>query len=91
MKSIWKWKLKLDQSVNILEMPGNAEIITVQIQFDDMPHLWAIVNIQYPLEKRKFVLYRTGQELPSNPGVYIGTFQIYNNGVHVFEDRSYEG
>jgi hypothetical protein len=42
---------------------------------------------------RTFRVYGTGHNLPDDPGQYVGTFQIHNEGLvfHVFEanDQAY--
>ena len=47
MKQIWKYKL----SESGIEMPIDAEILSVQLQ-NDVPHIWAMVSPQNELEKR---------------------------------------
>lgn len=82
MKTIWKFKL----SSGIIEIPKNSIILTVQTQHEK-PYLWAIVDPIDETEKRYFNIYGTGHDLPNNPGIYIGTFQVLNEDFvfHVFE------
>jgi hypothetical protein len=70
MKQIWKYKL----SESGIEMPIDAEILSVQLQ-NDIPHIWAMVSPQNELEKRKFVIVGTGQSFDDTNMKYIGTYQ----------------
>lgn len=69
-------------------MPGNAELLDVQMQHG-RPVLWALVDTDQPVgEGCRFVVYGTGA--PVNPALslkYVGTFQV-NEGIfvwHLFE------
>ena len=86
MKTVWKYTLTLDEDLNFLEMPKDAEILTVQIQHG-FPTLWVLVDPSAPFEIRVVRVAGTGHELPDNIGKYIGTFQIYEGSmiVHVFD------
>jgi hypothetical protein len=70
MKQIWKYKL----SESAIEMPIDAEILSVQLQ-NDVPHIWAMVSPQTELEKRKFAIVGTGQSFDDTNMKYIGTYQ----------------
>ena len=70
MKQIWKYKL----SESAIEMPIDAEILSVQLQ-NDVPHIWAMVSPQNELEKRKFAIVGTGQSFDDTNMKYIGTYQ----------------
>ena len=83
MKTIWKFRITGDQTI---EMPGGAKVLCVQEQKGD-PYLWALVDSDTPTSKRAFSIFGTGHDVPSDPGSYIGTFQL-NDGqfvFHVFE------
>lgn len=79
---VWKWSLRV-ASLQSLPIPKNAEILTVQLQ-DNIPCLWALVDETAPIEYRSFAIYGTGEPI-SNPGKYIGTFQLGALVFHVFE------
>ena len=91
-------KLKWDESLRIfkynlttaeyqeVEMPGGAEILTLQLQFD-APVVWARVNTSHPPEKRRFAVYGTGNPISAAPQKYVGSFQQEKGEFvfHVFE------
>ena len=87
---IWKYPLKMTDK-QVVEMPYRAKILTVQVQFGT-PCLWALVdetNIPgVKLTPRTITIYGTGNPMPVNPGVYIGTFQVRGGDLvfHVFEE-----
>ena len=84
---IYKYVLPVDDHIEI-EMPVNAEILSFQCQHD-VPAIWALVDPDAPLKKRKFRFVGTGHEL----GVlrsrlkFIGTAQMYDGDLiwHLFE------
>ncbi len=84
MKTIWKYELRPLAEIN---MPRGAQVLTVQVQ-NGIPQIWVFVNADYEFEEvRKFITYGTGHKVPDNPGRYIGTFQLAEEGLvfHVFE------
>lgn len=70
----------------IIEMPKDAEILTVQLQRGE-PQLWALVDPKLPVKHRLITIVGTGQSVQGNVR-YIGTFQLeYGNFVfHAFEN-----
>jgi hypothetical protein len=83
MKTIWKWTLAPKITV---DMPKDAQILAIQAQNDE-PQMWALVDPQAEMCKRTFNVYGTGTNVPDNPGVYRGTFQLSGGALvfHVFE------
>jgi hypothetical protein len=83
MRTIWKWTLTTECT---LDMPQGAKILTVQEQHGE-PQLWALVDSNAPQERRTFRVYGTGHCCATDPGDYIGTFQLHGGGLvfHVFE------
>ena len=70
-------------------MPRNAEILTIQTQFNK-PQLWVLVDLEAPIKKREFRVSGTGHDLTEDYHKikeYIGTFQIkqHNLVFHLFE------
>jgi hypothetical protein len=92
-KKIWKYPLVANsdwrtiKGRQVIEMPGNARILTVQVQ-GDTPCLWALVEVGEPPRARGIQIYGTGHQA-DDAGVYIGTFQLAQGQLvfHVFEDR----
>jgi hypothetical protein len=77
------------QSNFVIPMPKGAEILTIQVdKKNNHPTIWALVDINEPLEDRKFELVGTGHTfIMDDSKKYIGTYQ-YQNGEfvgHLFE------
>lgn len=87
MNQIWKYPLYV-QDVQTVEMPDEADILTIQVQ-GDAPCIWAMVNPDAPLKPRKIRIYGTGHPVDPNLSAecYIGTFQLKNGSLvlHVFD------
>ena len=91
MKTIYKYEIPIQDHFT-LELPRNAEILTVQTQKvkveelyekHERPFIWALVDIDSNktmiLEKRYFRVSGTGHDLTEDYckiKEYIGTFQI---------------
>ncbi len=85
IKQIWKYKVE-----NIIEMPKEAEILSVQIQNGQMFNacIWAKVNPENELEKRQFVVIGTGHTFDDTNYEYIGTYQDGPFVWHLFEVKT---
>jgi hypothetical protein len=82
-KQIWKFAINLNKI--IVEMPKDAEILTIQTQ-NETPCIWALVNPENAKELRHFEVYGTGHDILYDMGVerkYINTFQL-DGGLLVF-------
>ncbi len=85
IRNIFKYKIQIEESFTV-DLPKNAEIISLQSQYYT-PCIWALVNKDAELEKRRFVTIGTGQAVDNTGMKYIGTYQL-NKGTfigHVFE------
>ena len=82
---IWKYPIEATGE-QILEVPKGAIFLTVQTQ-RGTPQIWALCEPDEPKERRMIAMYGTGHLIPSNPGKYIGTFQIGDGKLvfHIFE------
>ena len=96
MRTIYKYEIPL-QDYFTLELPKNAEILTVQAQLTEVkelyekaerPFIWAIVEVDSNetmiLQKRFFRLSGTGHNLDKDfyrIKKYIGTFRIVQHGL----------
>lgn len=89
MRTIWKFTLP-SMSGATVEMPKGAAVLCVQAQHD-VPMLWAEVDTDAPMIRRRFFNYGTGHEMPptSDPLHYVGTFQMSGGSLvfHVYTDR----
>jgi len=87
-KTILKFELETTDN-QIIEMPVNAEILTVQTQ-NEVPCIWALVDPTKPKEKRFIEVFGTGHDVHYDMGVgrnYLGTYQLHGGSLvfHVFE------
>ena len=86
-KTIWKYPVTCDRWVQM--MPIYAEILSVQVQntSPEEAQMWVLVDPNNPHEPREFEAYGTGYSMPSNPGKFIGTFQLEDGAsvFHLFE------
>jgi hypothetical protein len=83
IKQIWKYKVE-----NVIEMPKEAEILSVQIQNGQMFNacIWVKVNPENELEKRQFEVIGTGHSFDDSNKEYIGTYQDGPFVWHLFEN-----
>jgi len=71
MKVIWKFQVA-DEDVQTVIMPRCAAILTVMVQ-KGIICIWAEVDPDNETVKRTISMYDTGNSLPKNEGIYIGT------------------
>lgn len=85
MNTIWKYPVPINDYFE-LEMPQGAEILTVQMQYNE-PQLWALVDKMAPRETRSFRLAGTGHPIDDPRLDYIGTVQMMEGQLvwHIFE------
>lgn len=81
MKTIYKYPLNVTDYQEI-EMPEDSTILCVDTQHET-PCIWAIVDTEKGMTKRKIYVYGTGHPMNSDIFAYIGTFMI-NGGAFVF-------
>jgi hypothetical protein len=87
MRTVWKFDLNPSQQ-NIL-LPVGAQILCVQTQHG-IPQLWALVDPETPDREAHWIgVYGTGHDVPSDPGRYVGTFQLADGALvfHVFDEQ----
>lgn len=85
VRSVWKYPMT--GPITKLDLPGGAEILTVQLQSGE-PMLWAKVDPDaITTESRTFIAVGTGQAIhDAHPLAYVATFQTEEGLVwHVFE------
>lgn len=81
---IFKYPLKITD-IQEIEMPEHAKILTIQTQ-NTLPCIWARVNPEGTIVKRKIRMYGTGHECECHrDNEYIGTFQLGSLAFHVFD------
>jgi len=94
LKTIWKYEFLVAENIyeflvaeNIIEVPIEGEILSVQNQNNKIV-LWMKINTKNKIEKRRFIIFGTGQNIDtfSENIIYIGTVQMSTLLVwHVFE------
>lgn len=84
MAAIWRFTLNLTR--NTLEIPKGAKAISVNARYGKIC-LWMEVDKTQPLEKREFIVVKTGQDLPDDEKQFIGTVLVDSaaTGLHVYE------
>lgn len=83
MHTIFKYKIG---PVTEIELPKNAEILTVGSQGSDI-FLWAKVDPQAEKETRRFVGFGTGHDIPDQLQLaFIGTVFFGELVFHIFEE-----
>lgn len=82
MKTIWKFPFTEDYTVEAL-VPDQAEVLCAQLQ-GSVPCLWIRVDTEWPKVTRKFKIFGTGHDVPSD-AKYVSTFQSPPFVWHVFE------
>lgn len=93
MKTIYKYALPV-QTRGFVLMPQGADVLTVQVQADLGPMVWAYVDDEANSVKHWFGVFGTGHVLPGpSLGRYLGTFQWHNGALvyHVFDRGEGEG
>ena len=85
MNAIWKFEIK--GSFCDIEMPADALILNLATQYEK-PCIWAQVETEAPLEKRRFVTLGTGHPFTNHEQArFVGTFMLHGGSFvgHVFE------
>lgn len=85
-QAVFKYEVPLPAShIAEVEMPVSAAIIRVGSQGDNV-YVWAIVDLDNDIERRRLMTVPTGYVLTEH-ALYHGTAEIYGGTlvVHVFE------
>jgi hypothetical protein len=84
-KQVWNYNVQPGEfEVN---MPRGAHVLTVHAQHGEA-RMWALVDPEESIVKRRFVLVCTGYPIENAERVrYFGTFQARDSGImwHLFE------
>lgn len=84
MITIHKYKLFFGVGV---EMPKDAKILSLQIQ-DGYICIWAMVDTDKPVERRRFTRYGTGHEIIASDVRFLKFIETIQDGPlvwHIFE------
>jgi hypothetical protein len=88
-KTVYKYKLQSLGDYYTLELPVGAQILKFATQYN-IPALWALVDPEAALVKRRFRVAGTGHKISSaevDRLTYIGTCQLREGTLvwHLFE------
>lgn len=81
------FKYPLTHSINNIDLPDGAQVLTVQMQGNEVM-MWALVDPNALPKRREFQVVETGQKFTFDdrtPPVYIETVQMGVMVWHVFE------
>ena len=83
--TIWKYQLATDVVQQEIDMPMEAEFLSVQLQ-RGVPCLWVAINPDAERRKLGFEWVPTGAETPEL-GVYVGTVLMDDGNLvlHLYE------
>lgn len=74
----------LDEFDNVVEMPRGSVVLGVY--HNDVTVLYALIDPDQPLVRRRFALVGVGEKVPTLPVMYCGMVDVDGHGVqHVFE------
>lgn len=85
--SIYKYEISLSDSITTIDVPKGARILSFQNQ-KETACVWMLVNVHAPKERRKFVIFGTGQPFEGlDEFTYVGTAQFRGGSLvfHCFE------
>ena len=94
-KVIWKYPIPLVERFN-LEMPRDAQILTVQIQ-NDQPTLWVMADLDRAEDSKRvpeardirmFGIAGTGRPFEDEGWAYVATWQYGGYVWHLFERKA---
>lgn len=85
MKTIFKYRIPVNQGPFIIPIPENFQVLSVGIQ-NDVPYLWAEVDTTNTLLDAKFELVWTGRQLPvtKSPLTFIDTVRA-TDVLHIYQ------
>lgn len=91
MKTIHKYVIPFEiNTEHPVEMPVGARIVHMDAQGGSSNlHLWAMIETTSRTEWRKFMILKTGGEIPANAYAHVGTTLVHDGRFvwHVFEIR----
>jgi hypothetical protein len=81
VERIWKFPVRVTD-LQTIGMPLGAKILSIDVQ-KEIVCIWALCDEKAEIAKRTIRIYGTGHAIYSDPGTFIGTFQM-NGGNLVF-------
>lgn len=75
-KMVGKFQLPIKESFS-LEMPIGAEVVRVE-GIDGHIWMWAVIDTEAPKEKRHFMSFKTGGDMPADTELkYVGCGAVF--------------
>lgn len=68
----------------VVPMPRGAKILKLAHKKSN-PIIWAMVDTDKPIVQRLIRTFNTDQELPDEPGIYLGTVEMLGMIFHCFD------
>ncbi len=68
----------------VLDIPGGYESLHVGLGVDGKPSLWSKVDPERPQRACHVYIVGTGETIPQNANLYLGTFVLGLGVWHVF-------
>lgn len=88
MKTIFKYTIPFMEKVS-MDLPVGAQVVRID-GMDGFLFMWCIVDTDAPIEKREFLLFKTGSPMPSYKELrYLGCGAIFVQMelmMYVFEE-----
>ena len=87
MLKVFKYPIPINDDA-VMELPEGSQILHIDSQ-QGQPMLWALVNPDAPMEKRRFRFAGTGHPITEDPDnlIHRGTFKMQGDALifHIFE------
>ena len=85
MREIHEYELEVEDEVVEIELTSSARIIDYFVGASNEPVIITLEFIGQPLVYKEFRWFVTGQELGPDPGIYVGSFVIPGDELHLFQ------
>lgn len=86
IRTVWKFPLGIYDRQTV-DVPRGAKALTVQMQGEDGPCLWVMVDANAPvLDTLDVRIHGTGHRFDATGYTYVSTFQMYGGSLvfHAF-------
>jgi hypothetical protein len=72
VRTVYKYAVRVDDTINRVELPREARIVHVDAQSPGCVTFWAEVDTRQPKQTRAFIVHGTGHKIDYAAG-YVGT------------------
>ncbi len=78
-------KFEIQSMMNpVIEMPKGSKILKLANK-KIKPYIWAEIDTSRCLVKRLIKTYKTEEEMPDEPGLYLGTVELLGYTFHCYD------